>query len=142
MILKSIDGAHYTNGVDSDEMPASLRKIDNEVRDAFNSAEKLVVKKEEALDIANSNEKSLLLERENMKDEYEKLKRLHSVNMAFHKDHIKQLVDSMQSMTIDCDDLQQQLRVVHLHKNLQKEEYEKLQQKADQCTVVLIPMRK
>ncbi len=64
-------------------------------------------KKQEALDIVNSKEQSLLLECEKMKDEIEKLKRLHFVNMMFHKDRIKKLVDDMQSMTIVRYDLQQ-----------------------------------
>ncbi len=49
-----------------------------------------------------------------MKDEIKKLKRLHSVNMTFHTNHIKKLVDDMQSMTIVCDDLKKQVKVVHL----------------------------
>ncbi len=67
-----------------------------------------------------SDEKSLLLECEKMKDEYDKLTRLHSVNMTFYKYHIKQLVDGMQSITLVRYDLQQQLRFVYLQKTLEK----------------------
>ncbi len=77
-IPTSIDGPHYSDNDDNEA-----------VKEALDCAEKLVYEKQQYQNIAKSNKKSLLLEFENLKDEYDKLKRLYSVNMMFHKDHIK-----------------------------------------------------
>lgn len=51
------------------------------------------------------------------------MKRLHSMNLSFHKVQTEQLVDGMQSLTSYRDDLQQ-LKDVHFEKNVDKVEYE------------------
>ncbi len=43
----------------------------------------------------------------------------------------------MQTMTVVRNNLQQQLRVMHLQKYLDEEKYEKLLQNANQCTVII-----
>ncbi len=72
-----------------------------------------------------------------MRDNYEKLKRLYSVNLTFHRDHIDMFEGDTHSMRVIRNDLQQQLRVMNLQKNLDKEEFEKLLQIANQHTVVV-----
>ncbi len=94
----------------------------------------LVAKKLEALDTASRNKQSLLSECEKMREDYEKLNRLHSMNLTFHRKHINTVESDMQSMTVDHNDLKQQFRVTHLATKLEKEEYEK--QIANQRTVV------
>ncbi len=107
--------------------------IDGIIRDA----DQIVAEKQHALNIANNKEKSLLAESEQMKLEMEKMTILHSGNLSFHKKHIKQLVEGMQSLTSNHDDLQQQLKDVHLEKMLEKVEYEKLLLQVNQCTIVV-----
>ncbi len=72
-----------------------------------------------------------------MRDDYDKLKKVHVVNLTFHISHIGKLESDSQSMTVVCNDLQQQLRVVHLQKSLEIEEYEKLLQNVNKHTVVI-----
>ncbi len=61
-----------------------------------------MAEKQKDVEIANYYERSLLLECDKMRDDYEKLKKLHSVNITFHRDHIDRLEGDMQSMRVVC----------------------------------------
>ncbi len=118
---KSMEYPHYNGGNDSNvDRHSSVQSVNDTITETLKRADLLVVEKQEALKKANRNEESLLLECEKMRDDYEKLKRLHSVNLTFHREHIDKLKGDMQSMTVVCNGLQQQLRVLNLKKNLQK----------------------
>ncbi len=56
-----------------------------------------------------------------MRDENNMLKKLNSVNVTFHRDKTDKLDGDLQSMTLVRNELQQQLRVMNLHKNLDSE---------------------
>ncbi len=89
----------------------------------------------ELLKHAAKMEKSLKAECERMKNENNKLKKLNSVNITFHREVMAKLDEDLQSMTAVRNDLQQKLRVSNFQKNLDREEYERLLQVANQCNV-------
>ncbi len=72
-----------------------------------------------------------------MRDEKDKLKKLNSVNVTFHRDITDKLDSDLQSMTQVSNELQQQLRVMNLQKNLDRKEFEKWLQIVNQYTVVV-----
>ncbi len=72
-----------------------------------------------------------------MKDENDKLKKLNSVNVTFQRDVTVKLDEDLQSVTIIRNELQQKLRKSNFQKNLDREEYERLLQIADQCNVAV-----
>ncbi len=66
-----------------------LSTIDGIIDSIIRDVNQIVSEKQQALDIANSKEKSLLVEHEQMKLEMEKMKRLHLINQSFHKERIE-----------------------------------------------------
>ncbi len=66
----------------------------------------LLVEKQQALKMACRNEQTLLLECEKMRDENNKLKKLNSVNVTFHREISERNDNDLQSMTVFCNDLQ------------------------------------
>ncbi len=71
-----------------------------------------------------------------MKDENEKLKKLNSVNVTFHRDITQKLDSDLQSMTQARNELLQQIRVMNFQKNLDRGEFEK-RLHTNQRTVVI-----
>ncbi len=71
-----------------------------------------------------------------MRDENDKLKKLNYVNVTFHRDITEKLDSDSQSMIQVRNELQQ-LRVMNLQNNLDREEFEKRLQIANQHTVVV-----
>ncbi len=105
--------------------------------DVTRESDMIVAASQEALKKAIRDEQLLLLECEKMRDENDKLKKLHSANVTFHGDIMEKLDNNLQAMTSACNELQQQLRVMNFQKNLDKEEFEKRLQIANQRTVVI-----
>ncbi len=81
---------HYNGSVVSEnDIHSCVHTDDDTVTETIKYVDLLVSTMQEALDIANRNERSLLLECEKMRDDYDKLERLHSVNLKFDREHIR-----------------------------------------------------
>ncbi len=97
----------------------------------------MVAESQEALERANRNERSLILECEKMINENDKFKKLNSVNITFQRDITEKLDSDLQSMIQVHNELHQHLRVMNLQNNLDSEEFQKWLKIANRCTVVI-----
>ncbi len=76
---KYIEHPHYNSDAERDSFNEAVAKT-------LKQADMSVDEKQKALNMANRNEHLLLLECEKMRDENDKLKKLNSVNVTFHRE--------------------------------------------------------
>ncbi len=71
-----------------------------------------------------------------MIEENDKLKKLNSLTVKLHREISERRDGDLQSMIVFHDDLQDQLRVMNLKNELEREEFERCLQIANQHSVV------
>ncbi len=110
-------------------------KFDQEVFDTLRQVDAYVIDKQRSLEAVADTEQSLRAECEKMRKENEKLNHLQSVNVTFHRDVTTKLDKDLQSMTSAQNELLQKLRVSKFQSDLDREEFKKQLQVANQRKV-------
>ncbi len=109
--------------------------FNNDVSDTLRLADELVEDKSAALRDAAQKRKSLGEEYLKIKIENKKLKTKQSQSAAMHKEVAQKLNSKLLSMIADRNELEHQLRDSKLLIRMEREEYEKLLNTANQCSM-------
>ncbi len=109
-------------------------KFDQDITDTLRIADAYVDDKRMALQAASDKEKSLREECEKIVKENHMLMCIQSENVAIQREVTKKLDNELQSMIVNHNELDHQLRESKLQNRMDREEFEKLLKATNQCS--------